>query len=274
MRARYEWDLSNTLEAFIQPQVSPIRHRSSRTLSRSTSSNWKATRCSIFRLALRAALGASRSTARTCSTTRAQISGNFVFDRARISTNRPLTIGMQRQLRLLIQQFPAKRAAGASLDGFTSTALLCRDKQWQTRRTAQGSANGLAGQRFRKRAGASGKSAGRAAKRCRSAVSLPLSQVSLSRAAHSEAEKHLGALHQECPNMGAPGRKRATWHSLLGTRPKRWRLLPRATRFNPALTASWREQAKLAELATGRNARRPQKRNAQLQRAFFASRAS
>ena len=81
---------------------------------------------------------------------------------------------------------------------------------------------------------------------------------------HSDAEKHLGALHQAMPEYGRAWQEAGHLALALGDKTKALEAFARATRFNPALTASWREQAKLLS-ATGRNAEAAAA-NAQLER--------
>ncbi|PWL26722.1 MAG: hypothetical protein DCO98_11390 [Altererythrobacter sp. XM-24bin4] len=81
---------------------------------------------------------------------------------------------------------------------------------------------------------------------------------------HSDAEKHLGALHQAMPEYGRAWQEEGHLALALGDKTKALEAFARATRFNPALTASWRKQAKLLS-ATGRNAEAAAA-NAQLER--------
>lgn len=81
---------------------------------------------------------------------------------------------------------------------------------------------------------------------------------------HSDAEKHLGALHQAMPEYGRAWQEEGHLALALGDKTKALEAFARATRFNPALTASWREQANLLS-ATGRNAEAAAA-NAQLER--------
>lgn len=94
IRARYEWDLSNTLEAFIQPQVS---HSASKFTDIIEINKLELESYTVFDLSAGVKSGPWKFNVygENLFDTRAQISGNFVFDRARISTNRPLTIGMR-----------------------------------------------------------------------------------------------------------------------------------------------------------------------------------
>ena len=93
-RVRYEWELSDTLGAFIQPQVS---HSASKLTDIIEINKLRLDSYTI------ADLSAGLTTedwrfeayAENLFDTRAQISGNFVNDRARITTNRPLTIGLR-----------------------------------------------------------------------------------------------------------------------------------------------------------------------------------
>ncbi|MEP5938545.1 MAG: TonB-dependent receptor [Erythrobacter sp.] len=94
LRVRYEWDLSDTLEAYIQPQISYSASKVTDVIE-------------INKLALDSytivdmAVGVSNENWRfelfgdNLFDERAQISGNFVNDRARITTNRPMTIGFR-----------------------------------------------------------------------------------------------------------------------------------------------------------------------------------
>ena len=81
---------------------------------------------------------------------------------------------------------------------------------------------------------------------------------------HSDAGKHLGALHQAMPEYGRAWQEEGHLALALGDKTKALETFARATRFNPALTASWREQAKLLS-AAGRNAEAAAA-NAQLER--------
>ena len=94
LRVRYEWDLSSTLEAFVQPQVTHSASKFTDVIEINKleldsytvvdlaagvkSDNWK---FEIF--------------GDNLFDERAQISGNYVNDRARIATNRPLTVGVR-----------------------------------------------------------------------------------------------------------------------------------------------------------------------------------
>ncbi len=94
VRVRYEWDLSNTLEAYIQPQ-----------LTYSASKFTDIIEINKLRLDSYAVVDLSAGVVadqwrfevygENLFDERAQISGNFVNDRARITTNRPLTVGVR-----------------------------------------------------------------------------------------------------------------------------------------------------------------------------------
>lgn len=55
---------------------------------------------------------------------------------------------------------------------------------------------------------------------------------------HSDAEKHLGALHQAMPEYGRAWQEEGHMALALGDKTKALEAFARATRFNPALTAS------------------------------------
>ncbi|WP_379553893.1 TonB-dependent receptor [Qipengyuania sp. DGS5-3] len=94
LRVRYEWDLNDTLGAYIQPQVSHSASKFTDIIEINkleldsytivdlaagiTADNWK---FEVF--------------GENLFDERAEISGNFVNDRERITTNRPLTIGFR-----------------------------------------------------------------------------------------------------------------------------------------------------------------------------------
>lgn len=94
LRARYEWDVSNGLEAFVQPQVT---HSASKFTDIITINRFELDSYTTFDLAA----GVSRDEwslelfGENLTDERAEISGNFVNDRERIVTNRPLTIGLR-----------------------------------------------------------------------------------------------------------------------------------------------------------------------------------
>jgi outer membrane receptor protein involved in Fe transport len=94
LRVRYEWDLTDTLEAFIQPQIT---YSSSKFTDVIEINKLELDPYTIADLAVGVATGPWRAEiyGENLFDERAQISGNFVNDRARITTNRPLTVGMR-----------------------------------------------------------------------------------------------------------------------------------------------------------------------------------
>ncbi len=94
LRVRYEWDLSDTLEAFIQPQVS---HSASKFTDIIQINRLELDSYTLFDLSV----GVSTANYKfelygeNLTDERAQVSGNFNFDRARITVNRPLTVGVR-----------------------------------------------------------------------------------------------------------------------------------------------------------------------------------
>ena len=94
LRMRYEWDLSDTLRAHVMPQVV---HSASKFTDIIEINKLKLD--SYTTVALSAGVTADAWSfevfADNLFDERAQISGNFVYDRARIITNRPRTIGMR-----------------------------------------------------------------------------------------------------------------------------------------------------------------------------------
>lgn len=94
LRVRYEFDLSSELEAYIQPQVT---YSASKYTDIIEINKLKLDDYTVFDLSA----GVSRDSwkfevfGENLFDKRAQISGNFVYDRARITTNRPLTVGMR-----------------------------------------------------------------------------------------------------------------------------------------------------------------------------------
>ncbi|AKQ41040.1 TonB-denpendent receptor [Aurantiacibacter atlanticus] len=93
-RVRYEFDLNGNLGAFIQPQVT---HSASKFTDIIEINKLKLESYTVFDLS--AGVTSDQWTfevfGENLSDERAQISGNFVNDRARISTNRPLTAGLR-----------------------------------------------------------------------------------------------------------------------------------------------------------------------------------
>ncbi|WP_394730637.1 TonB-dependent receptor [Altererythrobacter sp. GH1-8] len=94
MRVRYEWDLSSTLGAYIQPQVS---YSASKFTDIIEINKLELDSYTVFDLSAGITSNQWKFEVygENLFDTRAEISGNFVFDRARISTNRPLTIGIR-----------------------------------------------------------------------------------------------------------------------------------------------------------------------------------
>jgi outer membrane receptor protein involved in Fe transport len=94
LRARYEWDLNNSLEAFIQPQVT---YSASKFTDIIEINKIKLDSYTVFDLSAGVVADRWRFEVfgENLSDKRAQISGSFGNDRARIVTNRPLTVGMR-----------------------------------------------------------------------------------------------------------------------------------------------------------------------------------
>ena len=95
MRVRYEWDLSDSLEAYVQPQIS---HSANKFTDVIEINKLELDSYTIVDLAagVRTQSGWNFEVfADNLNDERAQISGNYVNDRPRISTNRPRTIGLR-----------------------------------------------------------------------------------------------------------------------------------------------------------------------------------
>ncbi|WP_100260451.1 TonB-dependent receptor [Qipengyuania seohaensis] len=95
LRVRYEWDLGDSLEAYIQPQVS---HSANKFTDVIEINKLELDSYTIVDLAagIRTQSGWNFEVfADNLNDERAQISGNYVNDRPRISTNRPRTIGLR-----------------------------------------------------------------------------------------------------------------------------------------------------------------------------------
>ena len=94
LRVRYEWDVSDTLEAHIQPQIT---HSASKFTDIIEINKLELDSYTVFDLSagIRADQWKLEIFGENLFDERAQISGNFVNDRARITTNRPLTVGMR-----------------------------------------------------------------------------------------------------------------------------------------------------------------------------------
>ncbi|WP_298301173.1 TonB-dependent receptor [uncultured Erythrobacter sp.] len=94
IRARYEWDVSDTLEAFIQPQAT---YSSSKQTDIIAINNIQLDSYTTFDLSVgvKADQWGFEIFGENLSDERAEISGIFGNDRERIITNRPLTVGMR-----------------------------------------------------------------------------------------------------------------------------------------------------------------------------------
>ncbi len=94
IRARYEWDLSDTLEAYIQPQMS---YSASKFTDVVEINKLKLDSYTLFDLSfgVKADQWRVEIFGENLTDERAQISGNFGNDRPRIVVNRPLTVGVR-----------------------------------------------------------------------------------------------------------------------------------------------------------------------------------
>ena len=94
IRARYEWDVSDTLEAFIQPQMT---YSASKFTDIIAINNIQLDSYTTFDLSMgvKADRWGFEIFGENLSDERAEISGVFGNDRERIITNRPLTVGMR-----------------------------------------------------------------------------------------------------------------------------------------------------------------------------------
>ncbi|MDJ0979650.1 MAG: TonB-dependent receptor [Erythrobacter sp.] len=94
IRARYEWDLSDTLEAYVQPQVT---YSDSKFTDVVEINKLELDSYTVFDLSVgvRADQWRVEIFGENLSDERAQISGNFGNDRPRVVTNRPLTAGLR-----------------------------------------------------------------------------------------------------------------------------------------------------------------------------------
>ncbi|MCP9221177.1 TonB-dependent receptor [Erythrobacter sp. LQ02-29] len=94
LRARYEWDLSDTLSAFVMPQVTYSGAKNTDIIQ---INSLRLDDYTVFDLSA----GVSRDQwtfevyGKNLFDERAQISGDFYYDRPRININRPLTVGMR-----------------------------------------------------------------------------------------------------------------------------------------------------------------------------------
>lgn len=94
IRARYEWDLTSTLEAYVQPQMS---YSGSKFTDVVEINKIKLDSYTVFDLSVGVKADRWRVElfGENLSDERAQISGNFGNDRPRLVVNRPLTVGMR-----------------------------------------------------------------------------------------------------------------------------------------------------------------------------------
>ncbi len=93
-RIRYEWDLSRTLEAYVQPQIT---YSASKFTDIIEINRLKLDSYTVVDFAAGVVADQWRfeTYIENLFDERAQISGNFVNDRARITTNRPFTVGFR-----------------------------------------------------------------------------------------------------------------------------------------------------------------------------------
>ncbi|MBX7460528.1 TonB-dependent receptor [Qipengyuania huizhouensis] len=94
LRARYEWSLSGDWDAFVQPQVS---HSASKFTDVVEINKLELDSYTIFDFStgIQSRQWSFELFGSNIFDERAQISGNFVNDRKRIATNRPLTVGLR-----------------------------------------------------------------------------------------------------------------------------------------------------------------------------------
>jgi len=94
LRARYEWDLSDTLEAFIQPQItySDSKFTDVVEINKLELDSYTVADLSV---GVKAEQWRVEIFGENLTDERAQISGNFGNDRARLVVNRPLTVGVR-----------------------------------------------------------------------------------------------------------------------------------------------------------------------------------
>ncbi|MGB7406420.1 MAG: TonB-dependent receptor [Pacificimonas sp.] len=94
LRLRYEWDLNSTLGAYVQPQVT---HSASKFTDIIEINKLRLDSYTVFDLSAGVTADEWRFEVygENLFDERAEISGNFVNDRARITTNRPLTVGFR-----------------------------------------------------------------------------------------------------------------------------------------------------------------------------------
>jgi len=94
MRVRYEWSLTNDLDAFVQPQVT---HSASKNTDIITINNLTLDGYTVVDMSAGIKTDRYRFElfGENLFDERAQISGNFVNDRPRVTTNRPFTVGIR-----------------------------------------------------------------------------------------------------------------------------------------------------------------------------------
>ena len=94
MRVRYEWDLTDELEMFVMPQVT---HSAAKFTDIIAINKLRLDDYTLFGLSagVRADRWNFEVFGENLTDERAEISGDFYYDRARIVTNRPLTVGMR-----------------------------------------------------------------------------------------------------------------------------------------------------------------------------------
>ncbi|GAB5348352.1 TonB-dependent receptor [Alteriqipengyuania sp. 357] len=93
-RIRYEWALSSTLDAYVMPQVT---HSASKYTDIIKINRWQLDGYTTFGLStgIKADRWNVEIFGENLSDERAQIAGDFYYDRPRIVTNRPLTVGLR-----------------------------------------------------------------------------------------------------------------------------------------------------------------------------------
>lgn len=94
LRVRYEWDLSSDLTAHIQPQIA---HSGSKFTDIIEINKFELDSFTTFGFSagVKADQWSLEVFGENLTDTRAEIAGNFINDRERITTNRPLTVGMR-----------------------------------------------------------------------------------------------------------------------------------------------------------------------------------
>ena len=94
LRVRYEWDLSDRLEAFVQPSVS---HSASKFTDIIAINRLELDSYTLVNLSAGVSYDQWKFEVYGANLfdERAQIAGDFYYDRPRIVTNRPLTVGLK-----------------------------------------------------------------------------------------------------------------------------------------------------------------------------------